>query len=262
MRAAVLQMQVRDGDAEANRRRAEQLMAGSPDAEVYLLPELWSTGYAHAAWPDSAKYDTPRLKEWMAAQAHTRQATVAGSLVSLADEEEGEVALVNRMWIFPPDGGPPAFYDKAHLFQPLAEHEHLRPGRRRVQVPVGGFKAAPSICFDLRFPEQYRRDAAEGASLFLVSAEWPQPRGEALRLFAKARAVENQAYLLLSNRTGPALDGTVFCGGSVIVSPEGELLAEAREAEGVLTAILSPGRVHALRERFPVLPFRAEGIDF
>jgi len=76
------------------------------------------------------------------------------------------------------------------------------------------------------------------------------------------RAVGNQAYRLRSNRTGPASDGTVFCGGSVIVSPEGEFLAEAGEEEGVFTALLSPGRVHALRERFPVLPFRAEGVDF
>ncbi len=258
MRAAVVQMAVRDGDPEANRRRAEELLAAGPEAELVLLPELWSTGYAHGTWAASAKEDTPRLCAWMAGQAHTRQATVAGSLVSL--DAQGE--LVNRLWLFPPDGGAPAFYDKGHLFRPLAEHEHLRAGARRIQVPVGRFKAAPSICFDLRFPEQYRRDAVEGADLFLVSAEWPHPRSEPLRLLARARAVENQAYLLLANRTGPAPDGTVFCGGSMIVSPEGEVLAEAGEAEGVISALLSPERVHALRERFPVLPFRAAGLDY
>lgn len=258
MRAAVVQMQVRDGEPEANRRRAAELLDSSPGAQAYLLPELWSTGYAHGSWATSAKDDTPRLCAWMAAQAHTRQAWVAGSLVSL-DEGGG---LVNRIWIFPPDGGAPDFYDKAHLFRPLAEHEHLRPGRRRVQTTVGGFKAAPSICFDLRFPEQYRRDVVDGADLFLVSAEWPHPRSEILRLLARARAAENQAYLLLSNRTGPALDGTVFCGGSAIISPEGEVLADAGEAEGVISADIAAERVHALRERFPVLPFRTAGVDF
>ena len=258
MRAAVVQMRVSDGDPEANRHRAEALLAASPEAQLYLLPELWSTGYAHAMWAASAKEDTPRLCHWMAAQAHTRQAWVAGTLVSLDDKGR----LVNRMWIFPPDGTAAAFYDKAHLFRPLNEHEHFRSSDRRVRTAVTTFKAALSICFDLRFPEQYRRDAAEGADLFLVSAEWPHPRSEALRLLARARAVENQAYLLLANRTGPAADGTVFCGGSMIVSPEGEVLADACEAEGVITAALTPGHVHALRERFPVLPFRAPAIDY
>ncbi len=258
MRAAVVQMAIRDGEPETNRRRAEELLAAAPEAELVLLPELWSTGYAHGTWAASAQEDTPRLCAWMAALAHTRQATVAGSLVSL----NGAGELVNRMWLFPPDGGAPAFYDKAHLFRPLAEHEHLRAGRGRAQVPAGRFRAAPSICFDLRFPEQYRRDAADGADLFLVSAEWPHPRSAALRLLACARAVENQAYLLLANRTGPASDGTVFCGGSLIVSPEGEILADAGEGEGVVSALVSPERVHALRERFPVLPYRTEGVDY
>lgn len=258
MKAAIVQMEIRDGEPEANRRRATDLLAACGEVGLVLLPELWSTGYAHGAWAASAKEDTPRLCQWMAAQAHTRQATVAGSLVSF--NEDG--ALVNRMWLFPPDGSAPAFYDKAHLFRPLAEHEHLSPGRRRAQVPVGRFKAAPSICFDLRFPEQYRLDAADGADLFLVSAEWPHPRAEALRLLARARAVENQAYLLLSNRTGPAGDGTVFCGGSMIVSPEGEVLTEAGDGECIISAAITPERVHALRERFPVLPYRAAGVDF
>lgn len=257
MRAAILQMAVKDGDPEANRIHAEALLAQAGELRLLLLPELWSTGYAHDMWARSAREDTPRLCAWMAGQAHTRQAWVAGTLASL----DGAGRLVNRLWIFPPTGEEPVFYDKAHLFRPLGEHEHFAAGGARLLTRTDAFRPAASICFDLRFPEQYRRDAADGADLFLVSAEWPHPRGEALRLLARARAVENQAYLLLANRVGPASDGTVFCGGSMIVSPEGEILADACEQEGLIAANLSPERVHALRERFPVLPYRAAGVD-
>jgi predicted amidohydrolase len=257
MKAALVQMEVVDGDPAANQRKAESLISGSPEAKLYLLPELWTTGYAHGSWPEAARGWTPRHCAWLQGLAEKRRAWIAGSMVSL--DEGGR--LVNRLWVFGPQG-PPVHYDKGHLFQPMREHLHLAAGPGRVRMRVGPFEAGLSICFDLRFPEMYRRDAVEGAELFLVSAEWPHPRGEAMRALARARAIENQAYLLLVNRVGPSSDGTVFCGGSMAVGPEGSLLAEAGESECVVTATLDPGAARGLRSQFPVLGLRVPGLDY
>jgi len=81
----------------------------------------------------------------------------------------------------------------------------------------------------------YRKSALEGAELFLVSSEWPHPHCEILRLLAHARAAENQAYLLVSNRLGLAKGGTIFCGGSMIVGPDGSIISDAKDEEVVIT---------------------------
>ena len=257
MKVALVQMEVVDGDPPSNLRKAESLMATEPGADLYVLPELWTTGYAHACWRDVAERTTPEIGGRLQALARQRRAWIAGSMISL----DGEGRLVNRLWVFPPQGEP-VHYDKGHLFQPMEEHRHLAAGRTRVRTPLGPFRAALSICFDLRFPEMYRRDAVDGAELFLVVAEWPHPRGEALRTLARARALENQACVVLVNRVGAAPDGTVFCGGSAVLGPDGGVLADAGEGEGVVCADLDPGATRGLRAQFPVLGLRAEGLDF
>lgn len=258
MRVAVVQMQVADGDPAANLRRAKELIATQPGADLYVLPELWTTGYAHGSWASVARETTPGVAAEMQALARSSHAAMAGSMISLNAENQ----LVNRLWVFPPGDDSPVHYDKGHLFQPMDEHLHLAAGRQRVRHSIRGVETALSICFDLRFPEMYRHDAVEGAELFLVVSEWPHPRSATLRALALARAMENQAYLALCNRTGLASDGTSFCGGSMIVSPDGAVLAEAHEAEGVITAEVDAAVVRGMRSAFPVLDLRREGLDF
>lgn len=258
MRAAVVQMQIVDGDPATNLCRAAELINSHPGADLYVLPELWTTGYAHGCWSDAARNSTPDICGDVQALAVSIHAWIAGSLIS----HNADGHLVNRLWAFSPDGEPPIIYDKGHLFRPMDEHLHLVAGTHRVRHLIAGVEAALSICFDLRFPELYRHDAVAGAELFLVVSEWPHPRGEALRALARARAMENQAYLVLANRVGPSVDGTVFCGGSMIVGPDGAVLADAGDTEAVIFAEISSAKVRELRAAFPVLGLRAEGLDF
>lgn len=261
LRVALVQLAVQDGAPDANVARAEALMSDAPAADVYLLPELWTTGYVQATWPAVARDHTPSAVAAMQAIANARGAWVGGSLITLDDG-----ALTNRFWLLAPNGGDVTVYDKAHLFAPMAEPEHLAGGTRRVRACVGAGAAsidtALSVCFDLRFPEQYRRDAVDGAQLFAVVAEWPHPRGEALRLFARARAAENQAYLALCNRTGPAADGARFCGGSAIVAPDGGVIVEAGEEETVVVGTVDRAVVDRYRRDFPVISRRVDGVDY
>jgi predicted amidohydrolase len=93
-------------------------------------------------------------------------------------------------------------------------------------------------------------------------AEWPHPRGETLRLLARARAAENQAWLALCNRAGPARDGTVFCGGSCVIAPDGTVVADAGDApDAVVVAEVDVSAAHRARASFPVLPLRVAGVD-
>lgn len=258
MRVAVVQMQIVDGDPAVNLCGAAELISSNPGAGLYVLPELWTTGYAHACWSDAARNSTPDLCGDVRALAESSQAWVAGSMISLNTEGH----LVNRLWVFPPDGSAPIFYDKGHLFRPMLEHLHLAAGKHRVRHRIGAVETALSICFDLRFPEMYRCDAVDGAEMFLVVSEWPHPRSETLRALARARAMENQAYLVLSNRVGRGADGTAFCGGSMIVAPDGAVLADAGEVEAVIFAEIDAAKVREMRVAFPVLGLRAEGLDY
>ena len=256
LRVVLLQLPVEDGEPGRNAERALAALDAAPPAELYLLPELWTTGYAHASWPGAADRETPRAARALQAVSDARGAWVAGSMVSRRDDGR----LVNRLWLHAP-GRPPVRYDKAHLFAPMGEPEHLAAGGARVECEIAGVPAALSVCFDLRFPGMYRRSAAAGAQLFVVASAWPHPRSETVRLLARARAAENQAYLVLCNRAGAGADGTAFCGGSAVIGPDGAVLADAGEGEGLIAATLDPALVAAARARLPVLDREIAGVD-
>jgi predicted amidohydrolase len=257
LRVSLVQMNITDGDPARNLARAEELIGGHPGAQLYLLPELWTTGYTHDAWPALAKETTPGVLEALTVAAHRHSTIIGGTLISLDDHAR----LVNRFWLVG-EGGVLGCYDKAHLFAPMGEPRHLAPGTQRQCVRLDGWTAALSICYDLRFPEMYRLDAVAGATLFLVPSEWPAERGEAMRALAVARALENQAYVALTNRTGVAADGTRFGGGSLIVGPGGEVVAELAEGPGVVTAVLESSRIADVRGPSAHYTGRRSGVDY
>jgi predicted amidohydrolase len=265
LRVALVQMTVTDGAPETNLARATALVTAAPAADVYLLPELFTTGYAHAAWEGAAR-GAARTLDALQQLADARQAWIAGSFVARTSDG----GLANRLHLLAPRGVAPSAtlvtYDKAHLFPAMGEPGRLVAGTARVRTPIGrgdaAATAALSICFDLRFPEQYRRDAVDGATLFLCVAEWPHPRGETLRLLARARAAENQGWLALCNRVGPAADGTTFAGGSCLVAPDGAVVADAGDAmDAVVVADVDADVALRARATFPVLPLRVPGVD-
>lgn len=256
-RVALVQMSITEGSPDRNVARAQSLLADAPAADVYLLPELWSSGYAHARWPSIADTSTPELVEWMRGVAASRNAFIGGSLIS----RRSDGALVNRFWLLGADGTQ-VCYDKGHLFAPLGEDTHLAAGANRVRTPIDTWTAALSICFDLRFPEQYRLDAVDGADLFLVASEWPEPRCGVFTALVRARAIENQAVLAVCNRVGPGDPDLRYCGGSAVVAPDGTMLADAGQDECVAVAEVDQATVTRARMALPVLPLRARGLDW
>ncbi len=258
MRIAVVQMQVVDGNPEKNRQILLGHLDQHPGGDLYLIPELWTTGYVQKSWAKLATEDTPATLEWMAEQAQTRRIWLAGSLIAA----NGDGTLANRFVLFNRKGNLVCQYDKAHLFRPLHEDVYLQAGAALPPiVNVEGVRLSPAICYDLRFPEMFRRIAMKGVDVFLVSSEWPFPRQHALRVLTEARAIENQSIVALANRVGSDTDGNNFCGGSGLFGPEGAL-AEVVSTEGVAMVDISAEELQAIRASFPVLDHRLKGIDY
>jgi len=254
---ALVQMEIADGEPAKNIDAAERLVSAHPGADLYLLPELWTSGYAQRQWAALADGNTPGTLDTLRRIAATHRTLIGGTLIS----RNAEGRLVNRFWLVGPDGAV-ARYDKAHLFLPMDEPKYLVPGADRVRARVGAFTAGLSVCYDLRFPEMYRRDAVDGADLFLIPAEWPAERADAMRSLAVARAIENQAYLALTNRVGTGADGTRFGGGSLVVAPGGQVVAQGGVRADVVTATIDVAQVAAARGPLAHYAGRRPGVDY
>ena len=257
MLIALIQAAVDPRGPEINERRIFDLLDTASRADLCLLPELWSTGYHYDYWETAADRSTPAVLDALSRWAAVNNTTIGGSLISRTREG----ALANRFWWLAPDGTR-CGYDKAHLFPPLREPEFLVPGATRARVSMREWQVAQSICYDLRFPEHYRRDALDGADLFAVVSAWPDPRCEALRTLARARAIENQTWLALCNRTGPGESGSTYCGGSMVVAPDGEIVCDAGRDEGIVSYRVDRQRLDSVRGSATTLSRRIQGIDF
>ena len=248
MLVTAIQMEIRDGEMDWNLAHALDLLRDAPKSDMYLLPELFTTGYAHRTWEQAADAHTSVVLAKLGEVAKARGAMIIAGTV--ARNTRGK--LVNRLWEV--DGtGEPQHYDKIHLIAAFKEPELLERGNAPCLREIQGLKSHFSLCFDLRFPELYRCGALDGAETFFIISEWPAKRAELMVALARARAIENQAFVVLCNRTGMAKDRTEFDGRSQIIGPEGEAIAVLADGEGYCTGNVDGARVRDLRERFPVL---------
>ena len=223
---------------------------GCAGADLVLLPELWATGYF--AFDDYAATAQPLdgpLTGALSAAARDAGVTLhGGSMV----ERDDAGRLFNTSLLFGPDGTLRHTYRKMHLFgYGSREQELLTPG----SAVAGTGTLALSTCYDLRFPELFRAQVDGGAQLFLVAAAWPLARLAHWQLLLRARALENQSFLLACNAAGH--QGQVaLAGGSTVVDPWGTVLAEAGPDAETLTVELDPEVAVQARKEFPALADR------
>ena len=250
----VVQMSIREGQVEQNLDTAMTLISNSPGAQIYLLPELFTTGYAQDSWPAAGKgYDA--IVERLSSFAREVGAVLCGSMIARESDR-----LFNRMVAIFPDSQPMVVYDKIHLFGLMKEDVHLRAGTSLSVFRTLGLAFGMALCYDLRFPSMFQR-MAPATDVYLVSSEWPEPRCEIMKLLARARAAENQCYLLLSNRCGAGKEGTVFCGHSMLIAPDGTVKADAANVQTVLRVPVFQSEVLSTRKMLHVFEDRVDGID-
>lgn len=225
---------VRDAAAEAAARGSQLL----------LLPELWHSGYdlKQAGTLAAPMGEGPFARAAGLAAEHRLH--LCGSL--LCREKDGSVR--NRAVLHCPDGGLAGWYDKVHLFPKLAEDRYLVAGNRLPVLDLPWGRTAMAVCYDLRFPELFRRYAFEGDPvLVLVPSAWPEPRLKFFTLMARARACENQCFVAACNRAGEGGDGQPAFGKSLVADPWGETIGEAGRGAELLTMELPLGRVGKAR---------------
>ncbi|MCQ2182394.1 MAG: nitrilase family protein [Bacteroidales bacterium] len=260
MRVRVIQQDIIWGKPEDNFRHLDRLLESSAgnggDAELYVLPEMFSTGFAtqEGATVEYSDPEDGKIKglEWMKSKAVQYHAAFAGSIAL----DPGDGKLVNRLFFVKPDGSV-THYDKKHLFQYGGEHLRFNAGEERTIVGYGGFRMLLAVCYDLRFPVWLRNRGDYDA--IIVVANWPDVRRFAWDTLLRARAIENQCYVIAANRVGrdPAC---VYSGGSAIVGPYGEDLAVAADGEEfVVTGNMDLGHLKEFIGKFPVL---ADADDF
>jgi predicted amidohydrolase len=248
MKVAMIQMQVKAGDVQANRQRGLALAREAASlADVLVLPEIWTTGY-HLKELDrwAEEEDGPTVNELKEiARAHEVW-IVAGSLPVRRVE-----GVTNTMFVLAPNGTIAAQYDKIHMFSLYGEGRFFQPGAKQTVFPLAGTQAGLAICYDIRFPELFRSLTLAGAEVVFVAAEWPAVRSAHWRLLSQARALENQVFIIAVNCVGEH-KGIVFYGHSLLVSPEGEILAEGTDKEEIVLGEVDLAAVGKARQSLTV----------
>ncbi len=247
------QMAVALGQPAQNMAAARTLagQAAAQGAELLLLPELWATGYdLERAGEYAALLDTGHFG-LMADLARAHRLYVAGTALEVNPNGHP----FNTAALYGPEGERVGSYRKIHLWAPLGEVDHMTPGNTLPTFDLPWGRVAMAICYDLRFPELWRRYADAGAQLILIPAEWPLRRVEHWQLLLRARAVENQLFVAGCNRTGADSDGE-FGGHSAVADPWAQFLVEAGSEPNLLITTLDLEEVARSRRLFPFLADR------
>jgi predicted amidohydrolase len=228
--AAAIQFNITLGEIDRNLAKAEAALrrVAERGAQLAVLPEMWSGGFAYKKLAELAAA-TPRVLDVVALLSAELGLTVVGSLPEQVGDKVCNTAYVTDR------GELVGSYRKLHLFSLMNEHEHIAAGDRSAVVPTSIGRLGLTVCYDLRFPELFRKLALDGAEIICLPGEWPAPRQLHWRTLLRARAIENQCFVVAANCCGRQgkLD---FFGMSMIIAPRGELLAEADDCATELVA--------------------------
>lgn len=250
MRVTIVQLEIRDRPRAEAVRHVLGLLEEARGSDLIVLPELWPCGYFSFSRYDaeSEPVDGPMVQA-LGARARELSAYLhVGSFV----ERDGD-RLFNTSLLLDRGGQVVARYRKMHLFGYQSEERRLLTRGDEVTVastPWG--QAGLSICYDLRFPELYRRMTDGGAEFLLVSAAWPAARLDPWILLSRTRALENQAFLFACNGAGTS-GGVLLGGHSLVVDPLGRVIAEGGDGEALVSVDVDPDAVRRIRADFPAL---------
>jgi len=235
-----------DRDANFERLATQIARAAAAGARLALLTEMFATGFSMATGKIAEPPEGPTAS-FLLEQATGRGLWLGASFPCRSAPDERPS---NRFLLAGPDGSA-RHYDKIHPFSYSGEDEHYAPGTRRVTIEVEGVRITPFVCYDLRFADHFW-DAALETDCYAIVASWPASRQAHWDTLVRARAIENQAYVVAVNRVGDG-GGTAYAGGSVVVGPFGEVLATGGTGEEILVAEVDPARVAEVRARYPFL---------
>ena len=251
MKVTILQLNSVWGNPNENIKRAEHLIDQAPDSDLYVLPEMWSTGFATEPFGIAEDENECKSLSWMKKTAQRHQCAICGSL---AISQDG--TFKNRHYFVDGRENHIKYYDKHHLFRYGHEDRYFKPGEKHTIVEFMGFRILLLTCYDLRFPLWSRYAEDLQYDLIICVANWPESRQNAWQILTRARAIENQAFLVACNRVGDDMN-CHYRGQSAIISPIGKTLAScpANEETTVSFFLNLESLIHQ-RKKFKVLEDR------
>ncbi|TFE00343.1 carbon-nitrogen family hydrolase [Jeotgalibacillus salarius] len=250
MKIAIFQMDLAFGDPEKNYEKVKSWISRMHTADLIILPELWTTGY-----------DLPNLKNM---QDHYNETVtflrelavqynvniIGGSAANLKDGN-----IFNTMPVIDRKGSLIHEYSKLHLFKLMDEHLYLKEGADDASFKLEQIHFAGFICYDIRFPEWIRKSVLSGAKVVVIPAEWPAARIDHWTTLLKARAIENQVYVIACNRVGSD-HANEFGGHSIMIDPWGKVIAEGSDREEIVYGDIYEEEVEEIRKRIPIFDDR------
>jgi omega-amidase len=255
---SLAQIEIVQADAAANLKKAEDLVAEAArrKSDIICFPEMWTTGFNWEFNRTNASSHEVYIEK-VADLARRHGIWINGSMLALNDE--GKVA--NTSILFNPQGEKAAIYRKTHLFSLLHEERHMMPGSALTIAETPWGPMGLSICYDIRFPEIFRTYALKGARVTLSPMAFPHPRLDHWKILVRARAIENQMYMVGINRVGNEDMGAggiiSYFGTSCIIDPWGKTVVEASECdEMLLTATIDLSYADEVRKQMTVLSDR------
>ncbi len=254
MKIMCAQIDVKQAAFAENLQRANECCASAHanNCDLVVLPEMFTGGFNYAKNRAFLRENADFFKKSLGEIAKNNSVAVCGSMPALANGD----CVKNRLHFFDKTGFELCAYDKMHLFSPFHEDKYISRGTAPVILNgFCGFNIGLAVCYDLRFPELFRQMAFAGANMFIVVAAWPHPRLGHFTTLCRARAIENQAYMVAVNQSGTENFGSKsakYFGLSQIIDPWGEVLACAKQdAPDNVCAEVFPETATEVREKIP-----------
>ena len=247
MKVAAIQHDIAWEDPNATFEIVEPMIAEAvlDGAEFVVLTEMFSTGFSMNASQIAEPLDGPAAS-FLRAQASLHGITVAGSVPTRHPSFELPVNLLS----IAESNGVIHRYAKIHPFSYSGEDQHYAAGSEFCTVVIGGLRCTFFICYDLRFADEFWQTAAD-TDMYVVVANWPAARQAHWDALLRARAIENQAFVLAANRVGVDGNGLEYGGGSAVIDPIGTILDVAHGGPAIVTAEVDAALVADVRDRYP-----------
>lgn len=251
MKVSIVQTKLYMGKVDKNYQLIEEGMnnALKENPDVILLPELWNTSFFPKNVKEIADPGGERAKEFLSSFAKQHDVNIVGG--SVANLLDGE--LYNTSYVYNRKGELVASYNKVHLFSPSGEDNTFQCGSQLATFELDGVKCGLVICYDIRFTEWIRMNALEGISILFNPAAWPEIRNNHWDTLNRARAIENQMFVVCSNSLGDSDDeGNRFGGHSAVIDPWGEYIVEPDSEPGIKTGEIDLSVIKGIRESINV----------
>lgn len=255
---ACIQMDVAPKSEQYNLKKALKMIDESVGcgAKIVCLPELFTTGFDFQYIRRCARIIPNKITNELSKKAKKLKIFIISGSLPIIDGDR----LYNTSLLFDPNGRIVGKYNKIHLFPLMGEDKYFNYGEeyRTYKTEFGNFGII--ICYDIRFPELTRSLTLLGAEIIFVPSQFPSQRLDHWKTLVRARAIENQIFVVAVNRVGEDSKNS-FCGNSMVVDPWGEVLTSKNEKEGIIVTSVNLDIIYDVRERLPCLPNINNGID-